>query len=82
LTLPVTPNDSILPAGLPIAIILDQETCDNGGPTSTGLCGGSGQTHSGLTVTAIHVILLGPLDGLPIGADIKVAQAHSDATFG
>jgi hypothetical protein len=82
LTLPVTPNDSILPAGLPIAIILDQETCDNGGPTSTGLCGGFGQTHSGLTVTAIHVILLGPLDGLPIGADIKVAQAHSDATFG
>jgi uncharacterized repeat protein (TIGR01451 family) len=82
LTLPVTPNESLLPAGLPIAIILDQETCDNGGPTSTGTCGGPGQTHSGLTVTGIHVILLGPLDGLPIGADIKVAQAHSDATFG
>jgi uncharacterized repeat protein (TIGR01451 family) len=82
LSLPVTRNDSILPSGLPIAIILDQETCDNGGPTSTGTCGGAGQTHSGLTVTAIHVILLGPLDGLPIGADIKVAQAHSDATFG
>jgi uncharacterized repeat protein (TIGR01451 family) len=82
LTLPVTRNDAILPAGLPIAIILDQETCDNGTATSTGTCGGPGQTHSGLTVTAIHVILLGPLDGLPIGADIQVAQAHSDATFG
>jgi hypothetical protein len=82
LTLPVTPNESLLPAGLPIAIILDQETCDNGGPTNSGTCGGPGQTHSGLTVTGIHVILLGPLDGLPIGADIKVAQAHSDATFG
>jgi uncharacterized repeat protein (TIGR01451 family) len=82
LTLPVTPNTSLLPAGLPIAIILDQETCDNGGLTFTGTCGGLGRTHSGLTVTAIHVILLGPLDGLPIGADIKVAQAHSDATFG
>ena len=82
LTLPVTPNESLLPAGLPIAIILDQEVCDNGGPTSTGTCGGTGNTHSGLTVTAIHVILLGPLDGLPIGADLKVAEAHSDATFG
>ena len=82
LTVPVTRNDSILPSGLPIAIILDQETCDNGGPTNSGSCGGPGHTHSGLTVTAIHVILLGPLDGLPIGADIEVAQAHSDATFG
>ena len=82
LSLPVTRNDTILPSGLPIAIILDEETCDNGQATNTGLCGGPGAVHSGLTVTAIHVILLGPLDGLPIGADIKVAQAHSDATFG
>jgi uncharacterized repeat protein (TIGR01451 family) len=79
IALPVTRNMSLLPAGLPIEVILDEQTCDNGTSTNTGIC--TGPHHSGLTVTAIHVILLGPMNGLPIGAEIKVAQAHSDATF-
>ena len=80
--LPVARNTSLLPAGLPIEVILKEETCANGGATSTGVCGGPGLPSSGLTVTGIHVILLGPLNGLPIGAELWVAQAHSDATFG
>ena len=80
IALPVSRNMSLLPAGLPIEIILDEQTCDNGTSTSTGVC--LGANHAGLTVTAIHVILLGPMNGLPIGAEIKVAQAHSDVTFG
>jgi len=81
IALPVTRNMSLLPAGLPIEVILDEQTCDFGTVTSSGTCGGTGQTHNGLTVTAIHVILLGPLNGLPIGAEIMVSQAHSDATY-
>lgn len=39
--------------------------------------------HTGLTVSAIHIVITKATNafGLPVGADIYVAQAHSDATF-
>lgn len=39
--------------------------------------------HTGLTVSAVHVVVTKAQNpfNLPVGADIIVAQAHSDATF-
>ena len=39
--------------------------------------------HSGLTVRAIHMVVTVPDNpfGLTAGAEIIVAEAHSDATF-
>ena len=59
-------------------VILNEQVCDNG-TVATHTC--SGTTHSGLTVTAIHVVVLKNALGVLPGADIRVAEAHSDATF-
>ena len=80
--LPVTdpaPNTTIaLPAGLG-SVVLNEHSCTNGtsyGPSNL-TCAGT--TKTGLTVRAIHVILLG--GDLP-GAEVIVAEAHSDAGLG
>ncbi|HET7736079.1 MAG TPA: choice-of-anchor P family protein, partial [Nocardioidaceae bacterium] len=62
------PNTVItLPLGLG-AVILNEQVAD---AAETG--------HTGLTVRAIHVLLNTPIPG--VGAEVIVAEAHSDATW-
>ncbi|MEA2220747.1 MAG: hypothetical protein QOJ35_3373 [Solirubrobacteraceae bacterium] len=64
------PNTTIrLPLGLGY-VVLNEQVPD--GP-ETG--------HTGLTVRAIHVKISLPLAPLLVGAEVIVAEAHSDATF-
>lgn len=53
-------------------VILNEQVADAAAPG-----------HTGLTVSAIHVVITKEKNpfNLPVGADIVVAQAHSDATF-
>lgn len=37
--------------------------------------------HTGLTVRAVHAVVTLPLAPLFAGAEVIVAEAHSDATF-
>jgi hypothetical protein len=61
-------------------IVLNEQFCDNGTAASH-TC--SGTNHSGLTVRSIDVVITQPILGLvPIGAEVIVGEAHSDATFG
>jgi uncharacterized repeat protein (TIGR01451 family) len=73
------PNTTIpLPGGLG-SVVLNEHVCTDGAaytPTAT-TCAST--THSGLTVTAIHVLIV--LGG-QAGAEVKVVQAHSDARMG
>ncbi len=55
-------------------VILNEQFCDGGAALPT--CTGS--TSTGLTVRAIHVIVT---VGTTAGAEIIVAEAHSDASF-
>ncbi|HEU5003398.1 MAG TPA: choice-of-anchor P family protein [Actinomycetota bacterium] len=77
----VLPNTFINLPGIG-AVVLNEQFCDNGGLTFTHTC--TGTHHSGLTVRAIDVVVDNFQNGgiLPIGAQIIVAEAHSDATFG
>jgi uncharacterized repeat protein (TIGR01451 family) len=76
ITVDTDPNQVIeLPGGLGF-VIINEQICDNGADLALNCDDGSG--HSGLTVRAIHVILTVP-DML--GAEVIVAEAHSDATF-
>jgi hypothetical protein len=59
-------------------VILNEQECDNG-DEAFHTC--SGSTHSGLTVTAIHVVIDNGALGLLPGVNVLVAQAHSDATW-
>ncbi|MEO6711901.1 MAG: DUF11 domain-containing protein [Mycobacteriales bacterium] len=70
-TIPVTPkpNTVILIPGV-ATVILNEQVPD---AAATG--------HTGLTVRAIHVILLDPQPGGAPGAEVIVAEAHSDATY-
>jgi uncharacterized repeat protein (TIGR01451 family) len=74
------PNTTIPIPGL-ATVILNEQTCDNGGTLANHCSDGTQAGHSGLTVRAIHVILLDPAPGGNPGADVKVAEAHSDATY-
>jgi hypothetical protein len=59
-------------------VTLNEQFCDGAG--SLPPCAGT--THSGLTVRAIHVVVTNPnAVGAPVGANVVVAEAHSDATF-
>jgi uncharacterized repeat protein (TIGR01451 family)/fimbrial isopeptide formation D2 family protein len=60
-------------------IVLNEQVCDQGTTATPATCGPANNSgHTGLTVTAIHVVLtLQPL----IGVELKVVQAHSDATW-
>ncbi len=77
-TIPVTPprNTVLALPGLGF-VVLNEQVCDDGGTPPT--CAGG--THSGLTVRAVHVVLTLPTAPLLAGAEIIVAEAHSDATF-
>ena len=57
---------------------MNEQFCDD----SAALPGCAGTNHSGLTVRAIHVTVTNPNAlGVPVGTNIIVAEAHSDATF-
>lgn len=58
-------------------VVLNEQFCDNGADLATGCLDATGH-HAGLTVRAIHVILLDPES---FGAEVIVGEAHSDATF-
>lgn len=75
-TLSAAPNQTItLPGGLGF-VIFNEQTCDNGALLANDCNDGSGDT--GITVRQIHVILTAPGS---IGAEIIVAEAHSDALY-
>jgi hypothetical protein len=59
-------------------VILNEQFCDNGGGLPS--CS-DGTGHAGLTVRAIHVVVTVPGNptGLAPGAEVIVAEAHSDA---
>ncbi len=71
------PNTTITLPGIGF-VTLNEQFCDG----SATLPGCAGATHSGLTVRAIHVVVTNPNAlGVPLGTDIIVTEAHSDATF-
>jgi hypothetical protein len=79
----VAPNTVINLPGLGY-VVLNEQICDNGPtPTAPGpVTPCAGATHSGLTITAIHVVItLPPPPGTLLGLELRVAQAHSDATY-
>jgi hypothetical protein len=60
-------------------LVLNEQFCDGGG-LANHTC--SGATHSGITVRAIDLVVnLSNSLGLPIGAQVIVAEAHADSTF-
>jgi uncharacterized repeat protein (TIGR01451 family) len=61
-------------------VILNEQFCDNGAAPPS--CA-DGTGHAGLTVRAIHVVVTVPGNptGLTPGAEVIVAEAHSDAFF-
>ncbi len=59
-------------------VVLNEQFCD--APGTLPNCAGS--THTGRTVRAIRVVVtLKNLLNIPVGAEVIVAEAHSDATF-
>ena len=80
ISLPVAPNTVITLPGIGF-VILNEQFCDDGGTLASNCSNGSVAGHTGITVRAIHVILLDPAAGGAPGADIIVAEAHSDARF-
>jgi hypothetical protein len=77
------PNTDIFPSGSggPVLIRLNEQVCENGGTLAAHCADGSVPGHTGITVNAIHVFVLGAGNpfGLPIGADVVVASATCDA---
>jgi hypothetical protein len=76
----VAPNTTITLPGIGF-IVLNEQVCDNGGPTSTHSC--EGYPHSGITVRAVHVVITvaNNVLGLQPGIQLVVAEAHADTSF-
>jgi hypothetical protein len=75
--MPITvdqPPNTVIDLGVAL-VIINEQTCDNGADLAAGCDDGAG--HSGITVRALHVILLPGASPL---ADLVVAESHSDAT--
>lgn len=70
------PNTVIELPGLGF-LVLNEQVCDDGAALPA--CGG--ETHTGLTVRAAHLVLTLPTAPLLAGAEVIVAEAHSDATY-
>lgn len=63
-------------------VILNEQVCDNGGTLAKACADGSVAGHAGLTVRGIRLVVTVPnVLGLTPGAEIIVAEAHSDAKF-
>lgn len=81
ITLPV-PNNTVIPIPGVATVIINERFCDAGSTLNATATTCTGTTHAGITGRSLHIILGKPLLGLPIGAEIIVAEAHADATFG
>ncbi|MGZ6793392.1 MAG: choice-of-anchor P family protein, partial [Mycobacteriales bacterium] len=68
----------LLPGGLG-SVVLDEHVCTGGGTWSAANPTCAGTTATGLTVTALHVVLVA---GTLAGVEVRVASAHSDAELG
>jgi uncharacterized repeat protein (TIGR01451 family) len=68
----------LLPGGLG-AVVLNEHVCTGGSAYSATNPTCAGTTATGLTVTALHVVLV---VGTLAGVEVRVAQAHSDAQLG
>jgi hypothetical protein len=77
--LDVAPNTTINLPGIGF-VVLNEQVCDGGGE-ATHSC--SGYPHSGITVTAVHIVVtvLDTTLNLKPGLEVIVARAHADATF-
>ncbi len=80
------PNQTIPLSGLGQLVINEQRCRDaqTGGTTSCSSTSGSADTHySQITVTGLHLVVTVPDNpsGLPVGADVLIAVAHSDLSF-
>ena len=63
-------------------VILNEQFCDNDGTLAKNCADGSVAGHAGLTVRGIRLVATVPnVLGLTPGAEIIVAEAHSDAKF-
>ena len=63
-------------------VILNEQFCDNDGTLAKKCADGSVAGHAGLTVRGIRLVATVPnVLGLTPGAEIIVAEAHSDAKF-
>ncbi|MFY9586013.1 MAG: choice-of-anchor P family protein [Actinomycetota bacterium] len=80
ISLPVPANTKIEVPGIGF-VILNEQFCDNNGTLLLNCSDGTVPGHTGLTVRAIHVVLLDPAAGGPPGVDLIVAEAHADARF-
>jgi uncharacterized repeat protein (TIGR01451 family) len=75
------PNTEIPLPGIG-TVVLNEQICDNGGTLALSCSDGTIAGHTGITVRAIHVIVTVDVPGvLTAGAEVIVAEAHSDATF-
>ena len=80
ISLPVPPNTVIALPGIGF-VVLNEQFCDNGGTLATNCANGTVPGHTGITVRAIHVVVLDPFPGGTPGIELIVAEAHSDARF-
>ncbi len=80
ISLPVAPNTVINLPGIGF-VKLNEQFCDNGATLESNCSNGTVPGHTGITVRAIHVVLLDPAAGGTPGVDVIVAEAHSDARF-
>jgi len=63
-------------------VILNEQVCDNGGTLARACADGSVAGHAGLTIRGVRLVATVPnVFGLTPGAEIIVAEAHSDAKF-
>jgi uncharacterized repeat protein (TIGR01451 family)/fimbrial isopeptide formation D2 family protein len=60
-------------------LVLNEQVCDDGDPVSATNPRCSGANHSGLTVRAVHLVLLRSFGAFSPGVEVIVAEAHSDA---
>jgi len=75
----VPPNFTLTLPGIGF-LILNEQVCDGGSLASTGQPRCTGTTHSGLTVRAVHLVLLQTFGQFSPGVEVVVAEAHADAS--
>lgn len=75
------PNTVIELAGIGF-LVLNEQFCDEGpAPTQSGPVDCSGDVAAGRTVRSLRLVILDPASGGNPGAEVIVAEAHSDARF-
>lgn len=62
-------------------LVLNEQFCDNNGTLANDCADGDVAGHAGRTIRALRLVLLDPASGGLPGAEVIVAEAHSDARF-